>query len=131
MRRFAGLLRTSGRQLSDFPNTFQMDSRWLVSGAAAWLAPPDGLQNSACAEIQLRLRKGSAPEDFRGGLECKNCRRLEAASNVRQDDPNRVGQALADSYGLSLAAVRSLTLETHHHKICPAPAGGLCMCYIL
>jgi hypothetical protein len=44
---------------------------------------PTGLQNSACAEIRLRLRKGSAPEDFRGGLECKNCRRLEAASNVR------------------------------------------------
>jgi hypothetical protein len=34
---------------------------------------------------------------------------LEAASNVRQDDPNRVGQALADSHGLSLAAVRGLT----------------------
>src|SRR5580704_5463396 len=86
-----------------------MDSRRLVSGAAGWLAPPDWLQNSACAEIRLRLRKGSAPEDIRRGLECKNCRRLEAASNVRQDDPNRVGQALADPRGLSPAAVRGLT----------------------
>ena len=36
-------------------------------------------------------------------------RRLEAASNVWEDDPNRAGQTLADSHELSFAAVRSLT----------------------
>lgn len=48
-------------------------------------------------------------ENLGGRLERENCGRLEAPSNVWQDEANGVGQALADSRGLSPETVRSLT----------------------
>ena len=47
----AGLLRSSRRELSDFEDAFQMDSRGLVSRTAGRVTAPDGLQNPTFTEI--------------------------------------------------------------------------------
>ena len=68
---------------------------------------PAGFKIPHSQRFEFAYEKAAA-EDFRRGLERENCRSLEATSYLRQDDNKGVGQALADSPGLSAETVCSL-----------------------
>src|SRR5277367_156277 len=57
MWRVAGLLRSSRRELSDFEDAFQMDSRGLVSRTAGRVAAPDRLQNPHTQRFEFAYEK--------------------------------------------------------------------------
>ncbi len=62
----------------------------------------------------LKFDREILADNSRGYQKRENCRCLGAASFVRQDDTKGVGQALADSRGLSPKTVRSLTAKCSH-----------------